>query len=124
MCGKPWTRVVEKTGGPPNNRFRDGLAGNCKTAHTTGTVAGAALSRLYKEYGYPKIETIGWRPTCECGIEETVPAICLDPFMGSGTVGLVAKKLNRDFLGIELNPEYAEMARRRIGKAMSLFMEA
>ncbi|MEI8388271.1 MAG: site-specific DNA-methyltransferase [bacterium] len=40
--------------------------------------------------------------------------IVLDPFMGSGTTGLVAKQLNLNWLGIELNPEYAEMAEKRI----------
>lgn len=39
----------------------------------------------------------------------------LDPFLGSGTVGLVATRLHRRFTGIELHPEYAEMARRRLG---------
>jgi len=34
--------------------------------------------------------------------------------MGSGTTGLVAKKLGRDFIGVELNPEYVAMAERRI----------
>ena len=43
--------------------------------------------------------------------------IVLDPFMGSGTTGLVAKKLNRNWLGIELNPEYAQMAEERINAA-------
>ncbi len=38
----------------------------------------------------------------------------LDPFCGSGTVGLVARRHGRDFVGIELNPEYAEMARARV----------
>ena len=38
----------------------------------------------------------------------------LDPFMGSGTTGVVAKRLQREFVGIELNPEYCEMARKRI----------
>lgn len=42
--------------------------------------------------------------------------IVLDPFMGAGTTGLVAKKLGRQYLGIELNPEYVAMAERRIGK--------
>ena len=41
--------------------------------------------------------------------------IVLDPFMGSGTTGIVANKLNRHYVGIELNPEYVEMAERRIG---------
>ena len=38
----------------------------------------------------------------------------IDPFLGSGTVGAVAKKLNRGCVGIEMNPEYAEMAAKRI----------
>lgn len=38
----------------------------------------------------------------------------LDPFLGSGTTALVADRLGRDAIGIELNPTYAEMARRRI----------
>ena len=33
-------------------------------------------------------------------------AVFFDPFMGSGTVGRVAKKLNRQFVGFELNPDY------------------
>lgn len=39
----------------------------------------------------------------------------LDPFMGSGTTGVAAKKHGRDFIGIELNPEYFEIAKGRIG---------
>ena len=38
----------------------------------------------------------------------------LDPFCGSGTVGVVAKRLGIDFIGIELNPEYVEMSEKRI----------
>lgn len=41
--------------------------------------------------------------------------IVLDPFMGSGTVGAVAKKLYRNYVGCELNPEYVKMAENRIG---------
>jgi len=40
--------------------------------------------------------------------------IVLDPFGGSGTTGLVCKELNRKAILIELNPEYAEIARKRI----------
>jgi site-specific DNA-methyltransferase (cytosine-N4-specific) len=39
----------------------------------------------------------------------------LDPFFGSGTVGLVAQSLERRYVGIELNPEYVSLAARRIG---------
>jgi len=38
----------------------------------------------------------------------------LDPFFGAGTTGLVADRLQRDCIGIELNPEYAAMAQARI----------
>ena len=41
--------------------------------------------------------------------------IVLDPFMGSGTTGMVAKQLNRHYIGVELNPEYADLALARIG---------
>lgn len=40
--------------------------------------------------------------------------IVLDPFLGSGTTAVVAKKLHRRWIGIERNPRYAEVARRRI----------
>jgi len=41
--------------------------------------------------------------------------VVLDPFFGSGTVGEVCGKLGRCFTGIELKPEYAELAERRLG---------
>ena len=44
--------------------------------------------------------------------------VVLDPFMGSGTVGVVAKKNHRDYIGIELNPKYIEMAEHRIKTTM------
>jgi DNA modification methylase len=40
--------------------------------------------------------------------------VVLDPFCGSATTGVVATQWTRDFIGIELNPEYVEMGRRRI----------
>ena len=43
-----------------------------------------------------------------------IPCTVLDMFCGAGTVGLVADRLNRDAILIELKPEYAEMTRKRI----------
>ena len=40
----------------------------------------------------------------------------LDPFMGSGTTGVASLKLQRKFIGIEINPEYFEIAKKRIGE--------
>lgn len=45
--------------------------------------------------------------------------VVLDPFMGAGTVALVALKARRNFLGIELNPKYAAMAERRIAPELA-----
>ena len=44
--------------------------------------------------------------------------VVLDPFVGSGTVCAAAKKLNRQFLGIEINPEYVKIANERINKIL------
>lgn len=46
--------------------------------------------------------------------------LVLDPFIGSGTTGLVAEQLRRDWLGIDLNPDYARLARQRIEQAAPL----
>lgn len=46
-----------------------------------------------------------------------VGGVVLDPFLGSGTTAAVAIELGRKWLGIELNPQYAELARKRIGNA-------
>jgi len=46
----------------------------------------------------------------------------LDPFTGSGSTLIAAKKLGFNFIGIELNPEYVKMAERRIeGQCGGLF---
>ena len=66
----------------------------------------------------------GWlhdAPPCSC---PDLPAgLVLDPFGGSGTVGLVADRLGREAVLVELNPEYCEMAKRRIESDAPLFAE-
>lgn len=47
-----------------------------------------------------------------------IGGVVLDPFMGSGTTGLVAKKLNRKYVGIELNHEYIKIAENRINNIL------
>jgi site-specific DNA-methyltransferase (cytosine-N4-specific) len=42
----------------------------------------------------------------------------LDPFIGSGTAGLVALQMQRRFVGIELNPEYLKIAEKRLNGEM------
>ncbi len=48
--------------------------------------------------------------------------IVLDPFMGSGTTAVVARRLGRYFLGIELIPEYAEMTMHRVGEVQTTLL--
>lgn len=55
---------------------------------------------------------------CNAGFE---PGITLDPFIGKGTTAIVAKKQGKNFIGIELNPEYVEMANR--GLANTYYQE-
>ncbi|MDP9164522.1 MAG: site-specific DNA-methyltransferase [Actinomycetota bacterium] len=56
-------------------------------------------------------------PTCSCRAHWR-PGLVLDPFFGAGTTGLVAAELGRDWLGIELNPTFAALARQRIDAAV------
>ena len=56
-------------------------------------------------------------PMIKSGCPEN--GIVLDPFMGAGTTGLVSVKLNRSFVGIELNPEYIEIAEKRINAELN-----
>lgn len=47
--------------------------------------------------------------------------IVLDPFMGAGTTALVAKSNDRNFIGLELNPEYIQMAENRLKQKFGMF---
>jgi site-specific DNA-methyltransferase (adenine-specific) len=47
----------------------------------------------------------------------------LDPFAGAGTTGLVSMRHGRSFLGLELSPGYADLARRRIREDSPMFNE-
>lgn len=98
-CGSPWDRVVERTSMVIKRSSRTHSKGQTRSS---GTMVEP-----------PTSTTTGWRPTCQCGRAETLPCIVLDPYMGSGTVGVVCAQNQRDYIGIELNPEYAEMARER-----------
>jgi hypothetical protein len=51
---------------------------------------------------------------CRQGLPCKAGDVILDPFSGAGTTGLVALRLNRQFIGIELNPTYVAMSEKRI----------
>lgn len=49
------------------------------------------------------------------GVSSNAGDVVFDPCLGSGTTGVAAKNLNRNFIGIEMNKEYVEIAEKRIG---------
>jgi DNA modification methylase len=113
-CGAPWRRVVEKSGAVKNDNYE-----NQKVNYTQyGGKASSTLSAIPAQS-----TTTGWAPTCTCPPAEPIPCTVLDPFSGAGTTGLVAAKLGRDAVLIELNPEYCEMARRRIKDDLGMLAE-
>lgn len=57
-------------------------------------------------------------------IESTNCEIVLDPFSGSGTTALAAKRLEKKYIGIDLSPEYCRMAEERLAQDMTLFSAA
>lgn len=73
-----------------------------------------------KRYIVPGETTAHYAPFPETLVEPAIKAACpvggivLDPFIGSGTTAVVARRLGRHFLGIELSAEYARLARRRL----------
>ena len=104
-CGKAWERQTEKKGA---------------TTHQLAEGKGMLnTSRSWKGGDVPvaTYKTIGWLPSCQCGDLKPVLGIVLDPFFGAGTTGLVAKKLGRHYIGIELNEAYIGMAQKRIAAA-------
>lgn len=101
-CGRPWRRRVSVTRiplGPPSTlpRPRDRQVMRFKGRWHT-------------------VRAVGDLIPCGC-LAPTMPGVVLDPFMGSGTVGLVAEQLGRDWLGVEISPEYRDLAIGRIEKA-------
>jgi site-specific DNA-methyltransferase (adenine-specific) len=54
-------------------------------------------------------------PACTCGTQAH-PGVVLDPFFGAGTLGLVAERHGRDWVGIEINPGYARIAEQRLAE--------
>lgn len=68
-------------------------------------------------------KTIGWEPSCACVGAVVIPCTVLDPFSGAGTTALVADRLGRNAIGIELNQEYIDMSLRRIEADGPLFAD-
>lgn len=62
-------------------------------------------------------ETVGWRSSCIHEAAAPVPCTVLDPFAGCGTTLAVAKSLDRQAIGVELNPKYLRLIRDRVSRS-------
>lgn len=115
-CGAPWERVVERTGETPRQKLKERGAAEYFKANGNGlNYAGGHGSNTRA------VNTLGWQPTCDCHAD-TRPGLAYDPFMGAGTVALVAQRHGRDYLGSELNPEYVTLARMRVAGRLDEYL--
>ena len=105
-CGSPWERGVERKTATPGQK--PGYTKNC-TMRNDGERA--------ENFTDMDTRTLSWSPTCSCNAGETIPCTILDIFFGSGTVAVVAERLGRKWVGIELSKDYIEIAKNRIEKA-------
>jgi len=106
-CGKPWVRVVEQ-----DILYRRGKTDNEKYP----VVPDGGSWGIDKRFDHDAVvdrRTVDWKPSCKCGAE-LEPALVLDPFAGTGTVGEVAKSLGRKAILIDTSEEYCKLAQRRI----------
>jgi DNA modification methylase len=117
ICGEPQRRIVESKSIERMNlprdhpqwrprRYDDGKAGDPQSP-------GAGQR-------YSEAKHLGWTK-CDCGGNFRRGTV-LDPFLGSGTTALVARELNRNAIGYELNEKYCEIIRRRTSQ-LSLVSE-
>jgi len=109
-CGAPWARVID----------RDNYQKH-ESEYQSKEVRGINADRS-KHSPPVDTKTIGWKPTCNCGLDP-IPCTVLDPFAGSGTSLLVAKKLQRKAVGYELSRDYCKLDEARIRSYMPLWNE-
>ncbi len=115
-CGAPWVRLTERT-----KDWRE----DAETA-VQSYVVGADNRNIRPSNGgmsRSEYRDAGWRPSCACDAGAPIPCTVLEPFLGSGTTALVADRLGRHAIGIELNPDYAEQARARIKGDAGMFAD-
>ncbi len=88
---------------------------NSKNQCPIDLLSGGERDKEHHEWGQP----VGWfAHWIECTTNEG--DTILDPFMGSGTTGVACVNLGRSFIGVEIEPKYFDIARRRISETLSM----
>lgn len=112
-CYAPWERVTCSTS--PHGSWDE----ERDSGEESALQRGHRITKCKDATG-PMRETVGWQPTCECSQDEATPAMVLDPFGGAMTTALVAARLGRNSIMIELSDEYIGMGVRRLQDDMPL----
>jgi len=118
-CGAPYARVVEQEDVPDDVK-QQFEAARSQTAEDHGRGDGFTTRRPNYQR---KTRGERWQRTCACETTDVVPATVLDPFSGAGTTGVECARMQRTYLGIELNADYIALAERRIAAVAPLFGE-
>ncbi len=113
-CGTPRRRRVEIHGPSFNERAQGRELSNYANA-SLGNPHSFAVKGSHGPISRER-RTVGWDAACACGAD-VVPCTVLDPFSGSGTVGVEAVTRGRSFVGIDASAEYSREARARIAHA-------
>lgn len=105
------TKTIEDINNVPKEGWKKSYKGKIEL---NGSPQERSVSELYKESLSKRRETISWTD-CQCeGEDKYKPGIIIDPFGGSGTVGVVAEKLGRSSIMIDIKKDYCEMAYKRL----------
>lgn len=91
----------------------DGAGKNADEVTELAAEAKDVLGGYYREFTMSERVSSGSQKVCGC-TSDGKPPVVLDPFVGSGTTGVVAKRKGLDFIGIDINAEYVEVAEDRI----------
>ncbi len=124
-CGMPWKPIIVK--GPkapepedrsPHKRLEPGQASSLSHGNIGFRASRLSGQELAEWQALHPDRCDGYQPSCTCSeTKGTGRCVVLDPFAGSGTTLAVAKQFGRDYLGIELNPEYISLAHDRLDSA-------
>ncbi|WP_035750176.1 DNA-methyltransferase [Arthrobacter sp. 35W] len=116
--GDVWTISTSAGKGSHHATFPEPLASRCIQAGTPETrciTCRKPHTRAIRRLGETATR-LALAPTCGHR-DGTEPGIVLDPFMGSGTTAVVAERLHRQWIGVEINPDFAREAVARIESA-------
>jgi DNA modification methylase len=93
----------------------DGAGRNADDVRQLADEAKEVLGGYYREFTMIERIPAGWEQDCSCDAGTAGGVVC-DPFIGSGTTGVVARKQGLRYLGVDINEEYLETAQERISE--------